>query len=115
MYNARQVEAKKKEERKISSIERMLRDQINSKIKAATTEKGLESDRTGKTDNVSTEKQLEKMRGGTRDALVEKRMDDEKPEFGKSLRSSGSAVNVHPLEDGRKNPGKYKPANEKKK
>jgi hypothetical protein len=116
MYNARQVEAKKKEEEKVSSIERMLRKEFDSNDKPATTEKRLEGDRTGNT-HVTTEKQLDKMREGTREAITEKRLNDEKPAFGKNLRSDGGKVsNVPPLDAARKDePGKYKPANGKKK
>jgi hypothetical protein len=114
MYNARQVEAKKKYDEKVKSIEGMLRENAPKAEKAVTTEKQLESDRTGDRD-VTTEKQLEKMRDGTREALVEKRLDDEKPIFGKAHRSSdGAAPKVHPLDADRKEPGKYKPANGKK-
>jgi hypothetical protein len=115
MYNARHVEAAKKREEKVKSLENMLRENAPSSGKQSITEKGLESDRTGGA-NVTTEKQLEKLREGTRDALVEKRLDDEKPVFGKAHRTaaSGEAPKVHPLDADRKEPGKYKPANGKK-
>lgn len=113
MYNAKIVEAKKKQEEKIKCLENMLRENAPSS-KVQSTEKGLEVDRTGNIHS-TTEKQLDKMRTGTKDSVVEKLLDSEKPTFGKSHRSGDvAAPKVHPLDSDRKSPDKYKPANGKK-